>query len=109
MVAVVDQGEEGPDDERDAGGPPQQRAIEEGTSPASDRGVTLALEPERCAREGAVTAGDHSMTWSARSRSAGGIVNPAAFAVLALMTSSNTVGCSIGSSAGFAPRKILSR
>jgi hypothetical protein len=50
----------------------------------------------------------YSMTWSARASSVGGIVRPRALAVFALMTSSNFVGCSIGSSAGLAPLKILS-
>jgi hypothetical protein len=39
----------------------------------------------------------HSITSSARCRSDGGIVRPRAFAVLRLMTSSNLVGCSMGS------------
>jgi len=38
----------------------------------------------------------------------GGIVSPRAFAVLRLITSSNLVGCSTGSSAGLAPLRILS-
>src|SRR5262245_1090680 len=37
-----------------------------------------------------------------------GMDNPSAFAALALMTSSNFVGCSTRISAGFAPRRILS-
>src|SRR5262245_52722225 len=37
-----------------------------------------------------------------------GIVNPRALAVVRLMTKSKVVGCSMGSSLGFAPRKILS-
>ena len=50
----------------------------------------------------------HSMTWSARCRSDGGIVRPRALAVLRLMTNSNFIGCSTGRSTGFAPFKILS-
>src|SRR5215468_10069476 len=50
----------------------------------------------------------HSSTWSARSRTDGGIVRPSAFAVLRLITSSNFVGCSTGRSAGLAPLRILS-
>jgi hypothetical protein len=50
----------------------------------------------------------HSMTWSARPSTDGGIVRPSAFAVLRLMTSSNFVGCSTGNSPGFAPLRILS-
>jgi hypothetical protein len=37
-----------------------------------------------------------------------GIESPRVFAVLALMTSSNLVGCSTGRSAGLAPVRILS-
>src|SRR5262249_40068946 len=50
----------------------------------------------------------HSITSSARSRNASGIVRPSALAVVKLMTRSNLVGCSIGISPGFAPRRILS-
>ena len=49
----------------------------------------------------------YSITWSARLSTDCGIVNPSAFAVLRLMTSSNFVGCSIGKSPGFAPLRIL--
>jgi hypothetical protein len=48
------------------------------------------------------------MTSSARPSSDGGIVRPRALAVLRLITSSNLVGCSMGKSAGLAPRRILS-
>src|SRR5262249_36143171 len=50
----------------------------------------------------------HSITSSARSRTASGILSPSALAVVRLMTKSNLVGCSTGMSAGFAPRRILS-
>lgn len=50
----------------------------------------------------------HSMTWSARSSSDGGMVRLRARAVLRLMMRSNLFGCSIGISAGFAPFRILS-
>src|SRR5262245_55386959 len=50
----------------------------------------------------------HSITSSARARSAGGKVTARALAVFRFMTSSNLVGCSIGRSAGLAPLKILS-
>src|SRR6266480_2551711 len=50
----------------------------------------------------------HLITLSARSSTLGGIVRPICFAVLKLMTNSNFVGCSTGSSAGLAPFKILS-
>ena len=43
------------------------------------------------------------MSLSACSRSDGGMVRPSAFAVFALTTSSNLLGCSTGSSAGAAP------
>src|SRR6516165_7310250 len=50
----------------------------------------------------------HSITSSARSRNASGIVRPSALAVVKLMARSNLVGCSTGISPGFAPRRILS-
>src|SRR5262249_21796121 len=50
----------------------------------------------------------HSITSSARSKNDSGIVSPSALAVVRLMTRSNLVGCSIGMSPGFAPRRILS-
>src|SRR5262249_56026610 len=56
--------------------------------------------------DGGLGRGGYSMTWSARSRSDGGIVRPRAFAVLRLMTSSNLVGCSIGRSDGLAPLRM---
>jgi len=52
--------------------------------------------------------GHHSITWSARSSSARGMVRPSALAALRLMISSNLIGCSTGRSAGLAPFKILS-
>jgi hypothetical protein len=57
-----------------------------------------------------VDAGDrrrYSMTSSARAKSACGRVRPSACAVFRLMTSSNLVGCSTGSSEGFAPFRIF--
>src|SRR5262252_2065716 len=50
----------------------------------------------------------HSITSSARSRNDSGTVRPSALAVVRLITRSNLVGCSTGSSPGFAPCKILS-
>ena len=50
----------------------------------------------------------YSITSSARARNDSGMSRPMAFAVLRLTTISNLVGCSIGISAGFAPRRILS-
>src|SRR5262245_61454383 len=49
----------------------------------------------------------HSITSSARSTRPVGTSWPIALAVRRLMTSSKTVGCSTGMSAGFAPRNIL--
>src|SRR5215831_7736893 len=49
----------------------------------------------------------HSITSSARASSVGGISRLSALAVLRLMTSSNLIGCWTGSSAGFAPLRIL--
>ena len=48
----------------------------------------------------------YSITSSAAKRMPFGIVMPSALAVLRLTTNSNLVGCSIGSSAGFAPFRI---
>ena len=47
----------------------------------------------------------HSITSSARTRNDSAIVSPRAFAVLRLITNSNSVGCSMGRSAGLAPFK----
>src|SRR5215207_6067890 len=48
----------------------------------------------------------HSITSSARRMNDSGIVMPAAFAVLRLMTNSNLTACSTGKSAGLVPCKI---
>jgi hypothetical protein len=53
-------------------------------------------------------AAPYSITSSARSRNNSEIVRPSALAVVRLRTSSNFVGCSIGISPGFVPRRILS-
>ena len=50
----------------------------------------------------------YCMTSSARSSTDCGMVRPRAFAVFMLITSSNLVGRSTGSSAGLAPLRILS-
>jgi hypothetical protein len=50
----------------------------------------------------------HRITSSAWNRSVGGMVSPRAWAVLRLITNSNFMGCSTGSSAGLAPFRILS-
>src|SRR5262249_40657308 len=62
----------------------------------------------RAADECYECAPPHSITSSARTRNNSGMVNPIAFAVLRLRTSSNFVTCSMGRSAGLAPLKILS-
>ena len=49
-----------------------------------------------------------SVISSARARSEGGSSRPSARAALRLRTNSNLVGCSIGSSPGLAPFRILS-
>ena len=51
---------------------------------------------------------DYSIISSARTSNEGGTVRPSAFAVFMLITSSNLVGCSTGSSAGLVPLRILS-
>src|SRR5262245_25416116 len=50
----------------------------------------------------------YSITWLARSSSAGGIVSPSAFAAFRLTTRSNFVGRSTGRSPGIAPLRIRS-
>src|SRR5215471_211802 len=50
----------------------------------------------------------HSITSSARSRKASGIIKPMALAVLRLMTRSNLVGNWTGSSATLVPRRMRS-
>src|SRR5262245_37619646 len=74
--------------------------------------VLLRARPERPRRRGATDERDeiaplHSITSSARASSDGGTSMPSAFAVVRLMTRSNLVGCSTGTSLGFALRKIL--
>src|SRR5215831_12249668 len=59
-------------------------------------------------RRDEVATSHHSITSSARASSVGEMSMPRALAVVRLMTKSNLVGCSTGSSPGFAPRKILS-
>src|SRR5436309_836985 len=53
-------------------------------------------------------AGGYSIISSARASAEGGMVRPRALAVLRLITSLNSVGCSMGRSAGLAPFRILS-
>src|SRR5262249_50410748 len=48
-------------------------------------------------------APSHSITSSARASSVGGISRRSAFAVLRLITNSNLLDCTTGSSAGFSP------
>src|SRR5262249_37967669 len=62
----------------------------------------------RAAEQRDELAAPHSITSSARSRNASGIVSPSALAVVRLMTSSNLDGCSTGISPGFVPRRTLS-
>jgi len=50
----------------------------------------------------------YSITSSARTRKASGMVRPSALAVFMLMTRSNLVGCATGRSAGLRPLRILS-
>ena len=68
----------------------------------------LVLARRAAEEHGDELAPRHSITSSARSRTASGILSPSALAVVRLMTKSNLVGCSTGMSAGFAPRRILS-
>src|SRR5262249_40832271 len=68
-----------------------------------DRCRELVESPQRKCQELKLTRG-HSMTWSARPNTDGGIVTPSALAVLRLIISC----CSIGRSPGLAPLRILS-
>jgi transposase InsO family protein len=69
-------------------------------SPRPDCGPSIL---DSCSRRNG-----YSLTRSARIRMDWGTVRPSAFAVFRLTASSNVVGCSIGSSPGLAPRRILS-
>src|SRR5205085_5740324 len=82
-----DEHEDGDDAERDDG---------QATVPCAYERPVGVRENQRAAR--GLSA--HSMTWSARNSSDGGMVKPRAFAVLRLRTSSNVVACSTGRSAG---------
>src|SRR5205085_2046592 len=78
--------------------------------PSDDR-HRLLLRPsgdrhERRAEQRKKIAPVHSMTSSARCSSDCGTARPSAFAVFRLMTSSKTVGCRTGRSAGLAPLRI---
>src|SRR5262249_55530059 len=89
---------------------PRRRAVEE---PNHRHRRLLRARRERPSGRRATEQRDeyaplHSITSSARASSVGGTSRPSAFAVLRLITSSNFVGCSTGSSAGLAPLKILS-
>src|SRR5262249_25844852 len=59
-------------------------------------------------REQVQQGNPYSITSSARTRNVSGMANPIALAALRLITKSNFVGCSMGSSAGLAPLNILS-
>jgi hypothetical protein len=50
----------------------------------------------------------YSITSSALNKNVSEIVTPIALEVLELTTNSNLVGCSMGMSSGFVPRKMLS-
>jgi transcriptional regulator with XRE-family HTH domain len=70
--------------------------------------AVLVFPSWETAFESAARCEVHRITSSARSSSDGGIVRPRALAVFRLITSSNRVGCSIGNSAGVAPRRMRS-
>src|SRR5262249_40581828 len=62
--------------------------------------------PYRCAKSGLThrsKTGPYSITSSASESRLSEILMPSAFAVFRLITSSNLVGCTTGSSAGFSP------
>ena len=85
---------------------PESPPARAGVTPGRTRAPRPRTRAARTLRVGRARA--HSMTSSARTRKDCGIVSPSALAVLRLMTNSNFVGCSMGSSAGFAPFRILS-
>jgi hypothetical protein len=80
--------------------------VREGFAQVLDRCFSLRVHVLSSAARPASTP--YSITWSARTRIDCGMVNPSAFAVFMLITSSNFVGCSMGRSAGLAPLRILS-
>ena len=69
--------------------------------------MSLSLSPSLVTRHSTL-APSHLMTRSANISMSGGMVTPISLAVFRLITSLNCVGSSTGSSAGFAPLKILS-
>ena len=74
----------------------------------SRRSATAAFDPKWTV--GFLYSGQsrvYSITLSALISSDCGILSPNALAVLLLMNNSNLVGCSIGRSAGLAPRRIF--
>jgi len=85
-----------------------------GVEPDSERVEGAAVErvrepsePECCPQElAALVEHGYSKAWSARPSTDGGIVSPSAFAVFKLITNSNLVGCSTGSSPGRAPLMV---
>src|SRR5215831_7099195 len=92
------------------------RTLPRHTQSRTPRYQVAATSPGRRQREGSPfsccegepLAHDHSITWSARPSTDGGIVSPNALAVLRLTANSSLAGCSIGRSPGLAPFKILS-
>src|SRR5262249_26265195 len=75
---------------------------------AASRAARRVRQRCRAAEQRDERAALHSITSSARTRRAVGIVRPSAFAVLRLMANSNFVGCWTGRSAGFSPCRMRS-
>jgi hypothetical protein len=82
------------------------RDARDGRQRGSARGQMQKLSAGKFHRGPSVSCKPHSITSSARRMNDSGIVRPAAFAVLRLMTSSNLTACSTGKSAGLVPCKI---
>src|SRR5215831_239600 len=81
----------------------------EGRSESAQRERTEHLSASRPARvHDGGTRSSYWITSSARASTDGGIVSPSALAAFRLIANSNFVDCSIGSTAGFVPRRILS-
>ena len=73
---------------------------------ASDQ--PMILDGVAVTRHSSVSLADHSIIRSIRRRTEGGMLIPRIVAILRFTTSSKRVGCSTGSSPGFAPLRTRS-
>ena len=79
-----------------------------GGAPLPRRGVRRHRRADPRLGRGKPLTGAYSITWSARSRIACGMVAPSSRAALRFTTSSMRAGCSVASSPDFAPFRIRS-